>query len=237
MYLLTTAKEPNTIKIVPLASKLKNTVAAYFVRKTLEYRGSSLSFYCTTSTAAEFVHREKFRKQAADSFKMAAKSEPDYMELRKDSKGGKENELHIYELDVPKVPRHTVSRSSEDIRSASQQQSALEYHYVRSCEPMASKPHHGSAIIAAYAPDAERSQIRLREELDKKLKGRRVVASRTKRSCSVNSVKLWTVLLLLVLTILNTLLAVAALTIGGAVYSRLEGIQRLLEYNNTTPGP
>ena len=155
-------------------------------------------------------------------------NEPDYMELRKDSKAGKESEHHIYELDVPKVPGSTgTTRDGE--KSTAQQQSALEYHYVRSCEPSVTVSRiHASTMLASNSNALEN---RLREELDKKLKGRKILARR-KRSCST---KLLTLTLLFILTILNMVLAIAALAIGGSLYSRIDAIERELGlYNNNT---
>lgn len=136
------------------------------------------------------------------------------MELRKDSDKAKdkekESEAHIYELDVPNVPKEMESKSAAKKVSKTAQGTALEYHYVRNDD----SKMHVSTLIATI--EKQGVQSRLREELENNLKDRRFAARGRRRP----SLKCMAILFLFILTSINTILATAALAIAGMLYSR-----------------
>ena len=179
---------------------------------------------------------------------MATKKEPEYMELTKETK--ETEPPHIYELDVPKVPQ------SNEIAEDKKDQVSLQYHYVKNTDTRGIKPppspvpqsepaekgeerekkeqhqyHYieGSEVkkvrpLSKLASQEVRSKIK--EALEEKIRDRQ-----RERKCSVKCVA-FTVFFFL--TILNTLLATAALAIGGILYSQVDTIQRQMNcYNNT----
>lgn len=163
---------------------------------------------------------------------MATKKEPEYMELTKETK--ETEPPHIYELDVPKVPQST--EPPEDKKD----QVSLQYHYVKNTDtrgvkvPPPSEPvekeeerekkeqhqyHYieGTEVkrarpLSKLASQEVRSKIK--ETLEEKIRDR---SQQRQRRCSIKCVAF---VLLFLLTVFNTLMATAALAIGGILYSR-----------------
>ena len=185
--------------------------------------------------------------------KMATKKEPEYMELTKETKAEKESEVHIYELDIPKVPEPT--EPAEDKKD----QISLQYHYVKNTDsrginvgPKVAAPvlteqpekerkdqlqyHYVERIdlkragpLSNLASQEMRSKIK--DSLEEKMKDKILAGQQRQRKYSVKYVA-FTVLVLL--TVLNTVLASAALAIGGILYSKMGTIQRMAIQNNIT---
>lgn len=169
---------------------------------------------------------------------MATKKEPEYMELTKETtKEKKENtEPHIYELDVPKVPQST--EPAEDKKD----QVSLQYHYVTDTRgikvPVPNEPVEKEEEKEKkeqhqyhYIDNAETKKVRplsklasqeVRSKIKETLEEKISKGQQRQRRCSVKYVA-FTVLFLL--TVLNTLVATAALAIGGILYSRMGTIQ------------
>lgn len=156
-------------------------------------------------------------------FKMAKQTEPEYMELRKDSAAvddkEKESEVHIYELDVPKVPELTESKSKSQKETKKEQSSALEYHYVRNNDSRVSQMHL-STLVATVEKDG--AHKRFKDELETRMRDRRMAAQRRRRP----SLKSVAIIVLFILTIINTILAVAALVIAGQLHTSQGIVQR-----------
>lgn len=145
------------------------------------------------------------------------KTEPEYMELRKDSDATKEkekeSEVHIYELDVPNVPKSTKSKSTAKELTKTAQGTALEYHYVRNNDQRSSQMHV-STLVATI--EKRGVQSRLKGESENNKKNRRFTAQRRRRP----SLKCVAIVFLFILTIINTILATAALAIAGILYTQ-----------------
>lgn len=166
---------------------------------------------------------------------MAAKKEPEYMELKK---GTKETEPHIYELDVPKVPRSLELAGDEN------DQTFIQYHYVKNtatrgikvpipCDPEEEERKKIEQHQYHYVESTEKKRVRplsnlasqevrskIQETLQDKIKDR---GKHRHRKCSI---KCMAITMLLLLTLFNTIMATAALILGGLLYSRVSVIQR-----------
>jgi hypothetical protein len=178
------------------------------------------------------------------------RKEPEYMELTKETK--EKEPPHIYELDVPKVPQST------DPAEDKKDQVSLQYHYVKNTDtrgikaPIAAAPsepvvqeeerekkkelHQYHYIEGAEATRGARPLSKLasqevrgkiKETLEEKIRDR---DQRGQRKCSV---KCMVFAVFFVLTVLNTLLATAALAIGGILYSKVGNIQIQINNNYT----
>ena len=132
------------------------------------------------------------------------------MELKKNTENEKESEPHIYELDIPTVPKPTEAKKQQD---------KLEYHYVDSIGPRT------SWIPKVATLEREEAQIKFRKVLEEGKKNKAITAKCQKKKLSLKCVAFT---MLFLLTVFNLALATAALTIGGMLYSRLDNIQREL---------
>ena len=151
------------------------------------------------------------------SLKMAQKSEPEYMELTKDSEEttDKEAEAHIYELDVPKPPEEASLKAKDKKKEEGDHSSAVEYHYVRNDHSRTSQTHL-SAKIASLEKEGGLSKLGKEARLHKRK--RQIIFSYPRRKWT--SLKCIAIIVLFILTVLNTVMATAALAIGGMLYAR-----------------
>lgn len=178
--------------------------------------------------------------------KMATtRKEPEYMELTKETK--EKEPPHIYELDVPKVPTDPAEDKKDQV--------SLQYHYVKNTDTRGIKPPTAAAPSEPVVKEEEREKkeqhqyhyiegaeatrarplsklasqevrSKIKETLEEKIRDR---GQRGQRKCSV---KCMVFAVFFVLTVLNTLLATAALAIGGILYSTVSNIQ--IQINNNT---
>ena len=163
---------------------------------------------------------------------MEKKSEPEYMELTKDitQTTDKDAEAHIYELDVPKVPAEEAGSKSEDEKKEGDQPTVLEYHYVRNNQSRTSQMHVSAQIATLEREGALGKLGKVHKGNMKKL---RTGASQKQKWTSLKCIA---IIVLFILTVMNTILATAALAIGGIVYTRMETVTVARQLNSSGLG-
>lgn len=183
---------------------------------------------------------------------MATRKEPEYMELTKEtSKETKEtSEPHIYELDVPKVPQLTEPAGDK------KDQVSLQYHYVKNTdtrgikvpvpttepaekeEERERKEQHqyhyvDSAETKRVRPLSKLASLEVRSKIKETLEEKIIRSQQRQRKCSMKCVAF---IMLFLLTVFNTLVASAALAIGGILYSKMDTNQRQMNSNTSQVG-
>lgn len=159
---------------------------------------------------------------------MDKQTQPDYMELTKET-SLEESDVHIYELDVPKIPGKIETKSKE--AKENEQSTPWEYDYVRHSEALVTQKHTSTKKVTSSSlggGGAVQSKVN-KGVLVSKPKDK-PIAARIPRKFSFKSTLITA---LFILTLMNTALAAVALAIGGILYVRLDNMTG--QGNNSTP--